>query len=219
MAGGWRVRLTSRGTAHMVKQQQMPMSCGMASCAMVNYKMKKGALLTAVAEDAALSVGIPIFGAMIGAELTREAVDYAVKSEPEVYKIYSQVTGSPYDGNIGTDVEKYPEVLRQLNCGDWETLTVPANGVGNSISSALLRGSPVIACVSWFSGGSHAVVIDPTFYAPGQTWFVCDPGDGDVHVTATSNEKLVFYRGMRGTFDGRFCARTSGVAPYSPATG
>src|SRR5689334_24174277 len=93
----WFVRITRFGSVHMVRSQDQSNCCAMSAIIMINFKMKKGAMFAGMAAGAGLSVsGIP-FGSYIGQTLSRAAIDYAIKSEAEVDKLYEKVKGASHD--------------------------------------------------------------------------------------------------------------------------
>lgn len=198
--GSWHIRFTKYATVHVTHQQEKVNSCGIACILMVNFKMKKGLMATGVAAGAALNV-VPVVGGYLGVQMTKQAVDYAVKTEPVVYKTYSDVVGSPYDGTAYTDGMKHPEVLNRLGCGNWETVFVGESGMPAAILAAVAAGAPCIVHVVWDSKGAHFVVVDDVLGAGITTAMVNDPGDGDVYPTMMTAGTKVRYRG-KGTMSG-----------------
>lgn len=189
MSSNWYVRLTRFASVHMVYAQMAQNSCGMASIMMVNFKMKKGVMFAGVSAAANISV-VPGIGQLIGPTLAASAVNYAVKSEPDVYKEYTKVTGSPYDGSQYSDAMKFPAVLRNLSLGNWECVNVGETDFAKAAKKATSAGAPVIGHVVWDSGGAHFVVIDEHYLGYG---CVCDPWDGQVHVTRMKDGSTVRY--------------------------
>lgn len=183
MARSWYPRFTRFMTAHMVRQQEQVNSCGIACILMINFKMKKGLMFAGMAAGAQVSV-VPVVGKHIGGTLAKAAFDYAVKTEPEVYKIYGDVAGTVYDGTAYTNGMKHPEVLRRLGLGNWECVFVGENAMADAIKSAVSNGAPCIVHVVWDSEGAHFVCVDETAGVPGLAYaMVNDPGDADVHPT------------------------------------
>jgi hypothetical protein len=193
--GSWHIRFTNYATVHVTHKQEKVNSCGIACILMINFKMKKGLMATGVAAGAALNV-VPVVGGYLAVQMSRQAVDYAVKTEPLVYKVYSDVVGSPYDGTAYTDGMKHPEVLKRLGCGNWETVFVGETGMGAAIQAAVAAGAPCIAHVVWQAGGAHFVVIDECVGSGTAVGMVNDPGDGEVHPTLLSPNAKVNYRGL-----------------------
>ncbi|MCC7429127.1 MAG: hypothetical protein IT557_19725 [Alphaproteobacteria bacterium] len=185
----WFIRFTRFASAHMVYAQEQENSCGMACMMMVNFKMKKGLMFAGMAAGSAMQA-VPVLGSYVGPTLTRAAIDYAVKTEPEVYKAYTKVTGSPYDGTAYSDCSFFPQVLADLGCGEWETVWMGQNGMGKGIKDAVKNGAPCIGLVAWDGGGAHFVVVDETHLGYG---CVNDPWDGQVHITRLNEGGAVRY--------------------------
>lgn len=194
----WFVRIDRFGSAHMVRSQDTVTkngkdssnSCGIASILMVNFKMKKHLLAAGITVGAGMAAA-PIGGTFIGGQLARSSIDEAIKTEPEVYKIYTAVTGSVYDGSTYSDGMKFPSVLKQLSLGDWECVNVGQNGMFDAIKSSTGAGRPVIVHCAWNGGGAHFMVVDETHTAIGSTICVCDPWDGELRlVTAKSGQPI-----------------------------
>lgn len=195
----WHIRLTRFASAHLVKQQEKVNSCGIACILMINFKLKKGLMAAGMAAGSAVSV-IPIPGASyVGLTLSKGAVDMALRSEPEVYKVYGGVVGTAYDGNSYTDALKHPAVLAKLGLGRWECAWVGPGGMSAAVKAAVAAGAPCIAHVVWGSGGAHFVCIDDVY---GSSACVNDPSDGDVIVTAMGDGSVIQYRDNSGTFSG-----------------
>ena len=182
MASSWHPRFTRFMTAHMVRKQEMVNSCGIACILMINFKMKKGLMLAGMAAGAQVSV-VPMIGSYLGPTLAKSAFDYAVKSEPEVYKIYGDVVGTVYDGTSYTNGLKHPEVLRRLGLGNWECVNVGEGGMADAVKAAVAGGAPCIVHVVWDGGGAHFVCVDDTAGSGNNYAMMNDPGDGDVHPT------------------------------------
>ena len=195
----WHIRLTRFATAHLVKKQDKVNSCGIACILMVNFKLKKGLMASGMAAGAALSA-VPLPGASyVGLTLSQQAVHLAVKSEPEVYKVYGDIVGTAYDGNSYTDALNHPAVLAKLGLGAWECFWAGPTGIAAAIKATVAAGAPCIVHVAWTAGGAHFVCVDDVVagYA-----LVNDPGDGDVVVTAMTDGAAVSYAGNTGAFTG-----------------
>ncbi|MDB5414947.1 MAG: hypothetical protein JWR10_3282 [Rubritepida sp.] len=205
----WHVSLTRFASAHLVKQQDQVNSCGIACILMVNFKIKKGLMAAGISAGSSVSA-VPIPGASyVGATLSKAAVGWAVKSEPEVYKIYGQVVGTIYDGTSYTDCQNHPAVLVRLGLGNWECVYVGQAGMASAVKAAVSAGAPCIAHVTWKAGGAHFVCIDDV-YSPLGTAYACvnDPGDGEVVVTELPGSGSVPYRDNSGVFSGWIVRRT-----------
>jgi hypothetical protein len=155
----WFVRFTAYNTAHVVHKQEMENSCGIACILMINLKMKKGLMAAGMAATAAVSV-VPIVGGFLGVDLGSKVLDYAVKTEPQVYKIYGDVVGTVYDGTSYTNAVHHPTVLEKLGCGQWEAFWAGEAGISSAIKDAVAAGAPCIVHVAWKAGGAHFVVVD-----------------------------------------------------------
>lgn len=184
MALSWYPRFTRFMTAHLVRKQEQVNSCGIACILMINFKMKKGLMFAGMAAGAQVSV-VPVIGGYLGSTLAKASLDYAVKTEPEVYKIYGDVVGTVYDGTAYTNGLKHPEVLRRLGLGNWECVNVGEGGMAEAVTAAVSNGAPCIVHVVWDGGGAHFVCVDETADSGGKTYAMMnDPGDADVHPTA-----------------------------------
>lgn len=185
----WFVRISRFASVHMVNSQHAQNSCGMASIMMVNFKMKKGVMMAGMAAGASVSV-VPVIGQFVGATLSKAAIDYAVKTEKQVYAEYTKVTGSPYDGSQYSDAMNFPAVLKNLGLGDWECVNTGEAGFAAAAKTATGNGAPIIGHVVWDGGGAHFVVIDEFHLGYG---CVCDPWDGELHVTRMASGSSVTY--------------------------
>ena len=196
----WFARFDRFGSVHAVRSQDtiknsagkdVSNSCGIASILMVNFKMKKHLMLAGMSAGASIaSSGVPL-GGYIGGSLARSAFDQAVKEEPAIYKIYSDVTGSVYDGSSYTFASNFPEVLRRIGLTGWEAVQLSASKVFDAVKKSTDGGSPVIALVDWDKGGSHFVVIDQVH--PGGYVCVCDSWDGQLRLVQGSSGEFLDY--------------------------
>lgn len=182
----WFVRLSRFASVHMVRSQDKDMSCGMASIVMINFKIKKGLMFAGMAAGAQLSAsGIP-GGSFVGQSLSRAAIDYAVKSESEVYKLYEKHKGSAHDFNTtGASPGLYPKVLADLGLGAWERVDVGETGVVQAAIDGTASGNPVMLGVTFDNGAGHAVVCDETHDFFGSKYLcICDPWDGELYIVS-----------------------------------
>lgn len=160
----WFSRWSRFGDVHFVYSQAAQNSCGMASIMMAVFKVNK------------LRPGAA-----------------AVYKEQQVYDVYSQVSGSVYDGSAYSNATLLDDSLNRLNCGKWM-----AEYVGpDAVTDRLLRicgktqgfgptvdCSPVIVLIGWDAGGAHFVVVDTIRSLAGRTYAtVCDPWDAQLRVT------------------------------------
>jgi hypothetical protein len=184
---GWFTRFTRFGDAHLVFSQENPNSCGIACVMMCVFKINK---------------------LRPGAQ--------AVHSEQAIYNAYSQASGASYDGSAYTYTNHLATVLNRLNCGTWTQQNVGGNvaqtiidsvgtqivGLGaalpglGQIVNTLRSGYPIIVLVDWNTAGAHFVVVDTINNAAGNLYAsVCDPWDGDVHITPIAAGEPFRYTG------------------------
>jgi hypothetical protein len=180
---GWFARIDRFGSGHMVRSQDADYGCGISSIAMVNFKMKKGLLAAGMAAGSAVSV-VPIVGGYLGATLSKQALDDAVKTEEEVRQAYVAVSGQNVDLNAqGARWDQYPAVLAALGLGTWIGVDTGATGFAQGVADATKDGAPVIVVVGYPGGGEHAMVIDETHsWIGGRYLCVCDPWDGELRL-------------------------------------
>lgn len=172
----WFTRFTRFGDVHIVYAQEAENSCGIACCMMVTFKINK------------LRPGAT-----------------AVHQEKSVYDVYSKVSGSTYDGSAYTYASHLASTLNKLLPGKWVAKDVGASNVGKTIISKvgvtpgfgpIIDVTPVIVLVGWTAAGAHFVVVDTVRQAVGQKYAtVCDPWDGDVHVTPCASGSSLKYVG------------------------
>jgi hypothetical protein len=194
---GWFLRLTRFASAHAVYAQEKENSCGPSCILMANFKLKKGLMFTGLQASATVST-VPVLGSLVGPTLAHAAIDYAVKTEPTVYKIYAKHAGlATYDGTAYSRCSFLAPVLTELGLGQWEALSVGKAGVAKATIDAVKAGAPVIVLVAWNGGGAHFVCIDEIFEFMGTTYAtVCDPGDGEVHVVKlTAGQNFTYEAG------------------------
>jgi hypothetical protein len=224
----WFVRFTRFGSAHMVRSQDQSNSCAMASIIMINFKMKKSAMFAGMSAGAGLSVsGIP-FGSYLGQTLSNAAINYAVKSEAEVSKLYEKVEGKAHDfEKNGAMPDFLPPIMSDLGLGQWESVNVGEAGLVQAVIDATKEAPVLLACV-WDAGGGHALVVDECHSFFGTTYFcVCDPWDGELRPIAVTPGTTARYDGSdqpisitfggdrreypagnnKGKFDGRIVRR------------
>lgn len=206
---GWFFRLTRFASAHAVYAQEKNNSCGPSCILMTNFKMKKGLMFAGLQASAAVNA-VPVIGSHVGPTLAKAAIDYAVKTEPTVYKVYAKHAGlSAYDGTAYSDCAFFPAVLNELGLGNWETHWAGETGIPKATKDAVKAGAPVIILIAWTGGGAHFICVDEVFEMFGTTYAtVCDPGDGQVHVvTLTDGQKFVYAAGDKPvsfSFTGHF---------------
>ncbi|CAN5213713.1 hypothetical protein BH11PSE2_BH11PSE2_20990 [soil metagenome] len=183
----WFLRSSAHGM-HMVYGQQASNSCGIACIMMVNFKMKKLNLFSAMAE-------VP--GGMLGAPLVAFNVADAVKLEKQVYAAYAEVSGGAYDGSADTDGRILPQVLNKLGIGTW----VCENYKGTDLPAKISRlvggkhAAPVILLVHWRGDKSgHFVVCDTVVKSDtGTTADFCDPWDAVVRTVPLTGGSQIIY--------------------------
>lgn len=172
----WFTRFTRFGDAHIVYAQEAANSCGIACVMMVTFKINK------------LRPGAT-----------------AVHQEKSIYDVYSKASGASYDGSAYTYASHLASTLNKLLPGKWTAKNVGASNVGKTIIDKvgvtagfgpIINVTPVIVLVGWTAAGAHFVVVDTVRTAIGQKYAtVCDPWDGDVHVTACSASSDLKYVG------------------------
>lgn len=184
----WFTRFTRFGDAHLVYAQEAQNSCGIACIMMVVFKINK------------FSPG-----------------KQAVHEEEKIYKAYDKHFkaekpgirgGTPYDGSVYSYASLLSKTLNDLNCGTWEAKNIGEANVSQAIVDAVgtdvvgagpivnaaTRGYPIILLTRWDQGGGHFIVVDTvnnflgTLYAS-----VCDPWDGNVHITQFETGKSFEY--------------------------
>lgn len=204
----WFVRFSRFASVHMVRSQDLKFSCGMSSIVMTNFKIKKGLMFAGMSAGAQLSA-VPVPGASyLGSTLSQAAIDYAVKSEQEVYKIIEGISGSANDFDKGgVSMGLYPQALAKLGLGQWECVNVGEGSVVQAAKASNKAGAPIIVNNHWDAGGDHAMVIDDTYDFFGSTYLcICDPWDGELRVVSSSAGSTVRYDGsvkpISATFGG-----------------
>ena len=184
----WFTRFTRFGDAHLVYAQEAENSCGIASIMMVVFKINKF-----------------------------RPGKTALHEEEKIYKAYDKHFkadkpgirgGKPYDGSVYSYASLLGKTLNDLNCGTWEAKNIGEANVSQAvvdsvgtdivgagpIVNAATRGYPIILLTKWDQGGGHFVVVDTvnnflgTLYAS-----VCDPWDGNVHITKFETGKSFEY--------------------------
>jgi hypothetical protein len=193
----WFVRLTRFGSAHMVRSQDQSNSCAMASVIMINFKIKKGLMFAGMSAGAGLTAsGIP-GGSYLGHTLSQAAINYAIKSEAEVDKLYEKVKGASHDfEKNGAKPTFLPPIMSDLGLGQWETVNVGEAGLAQAVIDATADGTPVLLACVWDGGGGHALVVDQTWTIFGSTYFaVCDPWDAEVRIISATPGSTVRYDG------------------------
>ena len=182
----WFTRFTRFGDVHMVYAQENECSCGIAAVMMTVFKINE---------------------LVPGAQ--------AMYKEQEVYDVYSDVIGSKYDGTAYTYVDKLATVLNRLNVGTWEAVDIGAVNVPQAIVDSvgieivgvdplineLCQGDPIIILIRWDDGDGHIVVVDTVNSWSGRLYAsVCDPWDGDVHITRFKIGKPFHYEAEANVF-------------------
>ncbi len=169
----WFTRFTRFGDMHMVFSQEAENSCGIACCRMVIFKVNKVKLDSS-----------------------------AFESEDTLDGAYGDIIKAKYDGSAYTFASKLAKLLNKFVPGNWTAENVGASnvaqalldGVGktanpSSLTEVIINNvkkiSPIVVLVGWSTNGAHFVVIDTIHEVNGTLYAsVCDPWDGDVHVTS-----------------------------------
>ena len=187
----WFTRYTRFGDMHLVYGQERGMSCGLASVTMLVFKVNK------------LTPG-------------REAL----KTEKEITDVFNRVAGRTYDASGGTYPEELVRVLNALAVGTWTNAYLTGAAVTQKLidhvgvtaaPGPIVNVDPMIVGVDWSTSGAHWVVVDTIRSFMGRTYAtVCDPWDGDVHVTRIEAGRPFDYVAGRvsGSWDLRSLAGT-----------
>jgi hypothetical protein len=190
----WFVRFSRFGTTHLVRAQDGPRACGIASVMMTCCRMNKW---TTVSEG--------------------------MLSEDNVYTKYAGVSGAPYNGTTNTGGGFLVPLLNSLGIGNWVETFYGPSGVGAEIIKAAttfqLSTMPVIAHMNWANGEGHYVVIDNVFTILG-TSYACvnDPWDGNIHVTSFQTGSPITYNSGTPTFSFDVWGSHFSYTPGSQAT-
>lgn len=161
----WFTRFTRFGDIHLVYAQEQENSCGIACVNMAVFKINK------------LRPGRT-----------------AVHREQQIYQVYSAVSGETYDGSGYSYSNYLAGTLNRLSVGTWVSRNVGAGRVSRRIVDScgtvpvgappIINVNPILVLVGWGGGGAHWVVVDTVRTIGGAKWAtVCDPWDGNVHVT------------------------------------
>lgn len=175
----WFMRFTRFADIHAVYAQEAPNSCGIACVMMSVFKLNK------------LVPG-----------------SHALHTETEIDWVYGRVAHTTYNGSAYTYASHLAGTLNHLRVGTWKAENVGADkvpgvavdAVGTYPPGPVLNypkgKAPVIVLVGWNQGGAHFVVID-TVVAVGDGLYasVCDPWDGNVHVTPLKLGTALAYTG------------------------
>jgi hypothetical protein len=175
----WFLRFTRFLDAHAVYAQEAQNSCGIASVMMCVFKLKK------------LRPGA-----------------HAVTHEREIDRVYSRVAHTHYDGSAYTYANHLAGTLNHLRVGHWHAKYIGPNAIAREAMSRVgVVGpgphigyehghGPLIVLVGWNAGGAHFVVIDTVVDSGGKKYAtVCDPWDGNVHVTEIKGGQAFNYHG------------------------
>lgn len=187
----WFLRHDRFGDSHLCFSQEAEQSCGLASTKMVVFKVNK------------LRPGQP-----------------AVTTEARVEAIYKKYDPTAVNvGQEGVYFSMLADVLNELGVGHWKHAQPAAEKipefllaqlapdvVGMGPVNTVLRGYPVLLKVNW-GGPSHVVVLDTINKLPlVDAWWasICDPGDGDVHITRMHKGRPIAYEGSQVTWSINF---------------
>ncbi|MBV8126445.1 MAG: hypothetical protein JO114_02135 [Planctomycetaceae bacterium] len=175
----WFTRFTRFGDVHLVYAQEQQNSCGIACVMMTVFKINK------------LTPGVR-----------------ALHTEREIYGVYSRVSHTNYNGSSYSYATHLASTLNQLRVGKWKAENVGTSSVTNAILRSVGTVSPgpvinlpdghypIIVLVGWNSGGAHFVVVDTVVsFLSSNYASVCDPWDGDVHVTTIQSNQTFNYVG------------------------
>lgn len=170
----WFTRFTRFGDGHLVFGQEHGMSCGLACTNMLVFKINK------------LQPGIT-----------------AVHTENQIIAAYKAQVGKKYDTAHGTFPEDLVKILNKLTRIKWTNQYLSGAAVSQLILEKVgvtaapgptMDVTPIIVGVDWLGGGAHWVCIDTVRSFMGKKYAtVCDPWDGDVHVTPIDGGKPFAY--------------------------
>ena len=191
----WFTRFTRFGDTHLVYAQEEENSCGIACVMMCVFKINK------------LRPG-----------------SQATYKETEIYKAYDKhfkamkpnVRGNKaYDGSIYSYATILAKTLNDLNCGTWEAKCLAETAVSQAVVdsvgtdivgagplvNSIMRGYPIILLTRWDQGGGHFIVVDTVNSVFGRLYAsVCDPWDGNVHITHFQTGKAFEYEASTPRF-------------------
>jgi hypothetical protein len=145
----------------------------------------------------------------------------ALTTEKWVEQIYKKYDTSVVNvGSEGVYFYMLADVLNELKIGTWNHEKPAADKMPELIVdklkpdtlglgpiNSLLRGFPMLLDVDWGGFGRHVVVLDTVTKVPGQdAWWlaICDPLDGDVHITKCKKGEPIQYEGRRVTWSINF---------------
>jgi hypothetical protein len=183
----WFTRITRFGDVHMVYSQENANSCGIACVRMVIFKTNK-------------------LKPTLKSTYTESALD----------KAYGKITHTNYNGSTYSDSMELVKLLNQYTSASWRVDYVGDAGISDVImgsvkpsalpvtlvgQAASMVCDPVIVLVGWESGARHFVVIDTVHQINGANYAsVCDPWDGDVHITKFTPGQPFSYTATQSPF-------------------
>lgn len=194
----WFTRFTRFGDVHLCYGQEAANSCGIGCVMMTVFKLNK---------------------------FSRSQ---AIHQEQSVYQRYAAISGAPYNGSQYSFANHLATALTQMAPGSWEALNVGSANVSQAIvdsvgaerfGTSLLAGpaaptawaanqmrtrTPIIILVGWSGGGAHFVVVDTVNVVANRMYAsVCDPWDGNVHITRFTPGQTFNYTGasVPGSWD------------------
>lgn len=188
----WFTRIDRFSDTHLCYSQEDSDSCGLASTKMIVFKMNK----------------------------LRPGHD-ATTTEKNVENIYKRYDLTAVNvGKEGVFFHMMHKVLNDLNIGTWKhakpaTTDIPAllldklkpDVLGAGLANTVMRGNPIMLNIVWGGTGQHAVVLDTITKIPlSDTYYaaICDPADGDVHITSFEKGAAIKYKGQRVTWSINF---------------
>ena len=171
----WFTRFTRFGEMHMVYSQENSDSCGIASVRMIVFKVNKF-----------------------------KPSATALRSEQSIDAEYSGITKTKYDGSVYSDGMVLFKLLNRFIGAGWVCEFVGVNAIGQKLIDRIgvsgtpeaATGLPVILHVGWSTSGAHFVVAD-SVNKVGEKYYasICDPWDGNVHVTEFTPGQAFGYTG------------------------
>jgi hypothetical protein len=132
-------------------------------------------------------------------------------------QIYKKYDKEPVDmAAVGVLFCRLADVLNELQIGKWQHVAPPAQDIPEPLISKLspdvvglgrintaLHGFPILLDVAWGGTGRHVVVLDTITkfpFADVRWGSICDPADGDVHISRIKKGESITYMGRRVTW-------------------
>jgi hypothetical protein len=169
---GWFVRFDRFGDTHVCYSQERSNSCGICCIKMAVFKINK-------------------FRPGAAALTNEDQVERAyLRHDTDLAALRSQ----------GALPAALASTLNDLSVGSWTVAQPAADRIADFIIDNQ-NGTPMLLASYWTGGtGGHCIMVDGIHHVPltGYYWAcVCDPGDGNVHVTRLNRGSALVYEGRR----------------------